>query len=103
LSSKSGADLAKHLRYSQDYGKNGVKFLQNGRIRYYGQLNPPRVPGEMIGARYVHEFNPVKNSSRGWMEMLDSSSCVRQVRPQFESGDKIHYLFDKSGNLEKIW
>ena len=103
LSSKSGADYARHLRYSQDYGKEGMKFLQNGRIRYYGQLKPPKAPGEMIGARYVHEFNPLRGSSRGWMETLDSSSRTRLVRPQSDSGYKTHYLFDKSGNLENIW
>jgi RHS repeat-associated protein len=102
-SSKSGADLARHLNYLQKYGKKDVKFLQNGRIRYYGEIDPPKVPREMVGIRYVHEFNPLKGSSRGWMETLDSSSRIRQVRPQMKSRHKTHYLFDENGNLDKTW
>ncbi|ADI37551.1 RHS repeat-associated core domain-containing protein [Waddlia chondrophila] len=103
LSSKAGANLQRHLRYCEEYGMSNVKYLENGRIRYYGDLKLARTPGEMIGQRYVHEFNPDMGSSRGWFETLDVNLNIRQVRPQLYSNIKIHYMFDECGNLENIW
>jgi RHS repeat-associated protein len=103
FSSKQAADLRRHLWYSQEYGKESVRHLTDGRIRYYDWIKPPRTQGEMIGRRYVHEFDPVRGSSRGWHETLDSQFNIRQVRPQTSSNSKAHYMFDKEGNLEKIW
>jgi RHS repeat-associated protein len=103
FSSKQAADFRRHLWYSQEYGKGSVRHLPDGRIRYYDLIEPPRTQGEMIGRRYVHEFDPSGGSSRGWHETLDSQLNIRQVRPQTSSNSKTHYMFDKEGNLEKIW
>jgi RHS repeat-associated protein len=102
-SSKAAADLAKHLGYVQKYGKGGVKELEDGTIRYYGELKAPDKAGEMAGARYVHEFDPLSGKSRGWMETLDHNGTVRQVRPEFNNGIKTHYKFDSGGNFTGSW
>lgn len=39
-SARHAADLSKHLGYAEKYGKGGVKELENGRIRYYGEVQP---------------------------------------------------------------
>jgi len=98
-----GTTLQRHLQYSQDYGQAGVKHLQNGRVRYYGIVDPAKKPGQMIGRRYVHEFGPFTGRSRGWNETLDANFRIRQVRPQLDAKVKKHYFFDSKGNLEKIW
>ena len=102
-SAKQAADLSKHLGYSQKYGQAGVKELENGRIRYYGEVQSASKPGEMSGRRYVHEFDPATGGSRGWHETLDHSSNVRQVRPEMNNGSKTHYTFDQDGNYTGSW
>jgi len=67
------------------------------------KLRPARTPGPMIGARYVHEFNPRYNTTRGWVETLDKNFNVRQVRPQLSATSKEHYLFEVNGKLKKTW
>ena len=101
-SAKQGADLARHLRYIQKYGSNDTKYLENGRVRYYGNMKPADKIGEMAGRRYVHEFDPSTGKSRGWHETLDHSDRVRQVRPQI-SGPKEHYRFDADGQYNGRW
>lgn len=102
-SPRQGANLSKHLKYSQEYGQAGTKTLQDGRIRYYKHLTPPRTPGQMVGQRYVHEFNPTTGQSRGWMESLDKYGNIRQIRPQIEGAPKTHYIFDASGKYTGSW
>jgi hypothetical protein len=85
-SAKQAADLSKHLGYAEKYGKGGVKELESGRIRYYGEVQPSSNAGEMAGRRYVHEFDPATGSSRGWHESVDHSGNVRQVRPELNDG-----------------
>ena len=103
LSSKSGADLQRHLKYCEKYGSAGGKELANGRFRYYREMDFAKKPGEMAGRRYVHEFNPVNGSSRGWHETLDHAGKVRQVRPELNNGVKYHYTFDRQGNYAGGW
>ncbi|MHC9084873.1 toxin TcdB middle/N-terminal domain-containing protein [Luteimonas sp. RIT-PG2_3] len=102
-SSKQGADLSRHLSYAQKYGRGGVKELQNGRVRYYGDIIPANKPGEMIGRRYVHEFDAVRGRTRGWHELLDQAGNVRQVRPELNNGRKVHHMFDAVGNYTGSW
>ncbi|MEQ1680886.1 MAG: RHS repeat-associated core domain-containing protein [Nitrospira sp.] len=99
-SAKQGNDFKKHLGYSEKYGKGGVKELPDGRVRYYGNVDPAKTPGDMAGRRYVHEFDPATGRSRGWHETLDHDGNIRQVRPQLNNGgDKTHYTFDSDGNF----
>jgi RHS repeat-associated protein len=102
-SAKQAANLAKHLEYSEKYGKAGAKILENGKIRYYGETIKAKTKGEMAGRRYVHEFDATKNNSRGWHEVLDHDGNVRQVRPEFGDGTKTHYQFDKTGEYIGKW
>lgn len=97
-SAKQAADLSKHLRYSEKYGTAGVKGLEDGRVRYSGDVKPPNTPGEMAGRRYVHEYDPATGRSRGWHETVDQYGNVRQVRPELNNGNKNHYMFDQNGN-----
>lgn len=89
-SAKQAADLSKHLGYAEKYGKGGVKELENGRIRYYGEVQPANKVGEMAGRRYVHEYDAATGRSRGWHETVDQAGNVRQVRPELNNGSKTH-------------
>ncbi|WP_197491486.1 RHS repeat-associated core domain-containing protein [Methylomonas methanica] len=102
-SARQAADLSRHLGYTEKYGQAGVKELENGRIRYYGELQTANKAGEMAGRRYVHEFDPATGGSRGWHETLDYSGNVRQVRPELNNGSKQHYQFDRNGNYTGSW
>jgi hypothetical protein len=104
LAAKTGADsalqgarLSEHLRQLERYGQAGFKELENGSIRYYGNLKPATTPGEMSGARLVREWTPETGAKRTWMETLDQSGTVRSVRPE-TGGPKVHYIFDANGN-----
>lgn len=94
-----GAKLKENLRQTQKDGQGGVKELENGRIRYYDKIKPASTPGEMAGMRPVREWDPVTGKIRTWLETVDHSGRVRQVRPQesITNGQKIHYRFDKNG------
>jgi RHS repeat-associated protein len=95
-SALQGALLREHLRLTEKYGTAGVRELQNGRIRYYGDIRPPRTPGEMAGQRTVREWDPATGRQRTWLETVDQRGQVRIVRP--ETGvPKTHYYFDESG------
>ncbi len=91
-----GAQLETHLRLTEKYGSAGVRELENGRIRYYGDLRSARTPGEMAGQRTVREWDPATGSQRTWLETLDQQGRVRIVRP--ETGRlKRHYNFGPGG------
>jgi hypothetical protein len=102
-SAKQAADLSKHLGYAEKYGKGGVKELENGRMRYYGEVQPANKAGEMAGRRYVHEYDAATGRSRGWHETVDQAGNVRQVRPELNNGSKTHYQFDRNGNYTGSW
>jgi RHS repeat-associated protein len=97
-----GANLASHLRQLEKYGETGFKSLENGRIRYYGALDPAKSVGEMVGRRTVREWNPAKNGFRTWLETLDASGTVRIVRPQI-GAEKVHFMFNASGKFVKTF
>jgi hypothetical protein len=96
-SALQGARLGEHLTQLEKYGAQGFKELENGSIRYYGDLKAASTPGEMSGARLVREWNPETGGTRTWMETLDQSGTVRSVRPE-TGGPKVHYIFDANGN-----
>jgi len=102
-SAKWSENYRKHLAYGEKYGANKIKYLQNGRIRYYNNIDKARNHGKMLGRRYVHEFNPLTGKSRGWHETLDHNFLVRQTRPELNGRTKYHYLFDEGGKYVGKW
>ncbi|MFV9511282.1 pre-toxin TG domain-containing protein [Tepidibacillus sp. LV47] len=94
------AKLKTHYKQWEKYGKDGMRELPDGRIRYYGEVKPAKKLGEMAGRRVVREWNPVTDQKRTWHETVDDNGRIRQVRPdtKFTGGVKIHYLFDKNRN-----
>jgi len=101
-SAKQAADLSRHLGYTEKYGQAGVKELESGRVRYYGELQPANKAGEMAGRRYVHEFDPATGGSRGWHETLDHSGNVRQVRPELNNGGNLYGINTKEGSAGRV-
>ncbi|WP_309235533.1 RHS repeat-associated core domain-containing protein [Streptomyces sp. TRM64462] len=104
-SAAEGEKLNQHLKQSEKYGKAGYKELEDGRIRYYGEVAKARNPGEMIGRRTVREWNPANGNKRTWQETLDGAGRIRQVRPQesITGGKKVHYMFDRLGRFTGKW
>jgi hypothetical protein len=92
--------LVQHLRQCHKYGTGGFRELANGRIRYYGKMDPAKTPGIMAGRRLVREWDPTTGRTRTWQETLNHDGKVLQVRPQ-TSGPKNHYMFDKNGYFIK--
>ncbi|MEK8022132.1 MAG: RHS repeat-associated core domain-containing protein, partial [Candidatus Parabeggiatoa sp.] len=95
--------ITEHFRQWEEYGKGGVKRLQNGRYRYYGEIEPPKNPGTMAGRRTVREWDPVTGRKRTWHEIVDHDGRVRQVRPQRSDNAKVHYKFDENGRYIGKW
>jgi hypothetical protein len=93
-----GAQLNEHLRQVQKYGEAGFRELQNGRVRYYGEITPARNPGEMVGARLVREWDPSTTANRTWYETLDHTGRVRNVAPKPVTEPLNHRIFDADGN-----
>lgn len=91
------ARLKEFYRQAEEYGSAGFRELESGRFRFYGDLKPAKQVGEMAGARVVREWDPTTGSTRTWLETLDQSGAVRQVRPE-TGGSKVHYFFDAEGN-----
>jgi hypothetical protein len=89
--------------FREKYGVGGDKALQNGRIRYYGPVQPANSARELAGRRYVHEFNTVTGSTRGWHETLDRMGNVRQIRPERHDRTVKHYQFDGNGRYKGSW
>lgn len=94
--------LKKDLKYTEKYGLDARKVLPDGRIRYYGEIDPVSKPGVMAGRRLVQELDPSNGNIRTWQETLDGSGNIRQVRPQL-GPDKYHYMFDENGNYTGMW
>jgi len=101
-SSFQGNQLNEHLYQLEEYGKCGIKELQNGRIRYYDVVKPSNTPGTMIGRRKVREWSPSTNLKKTWLETLDGQGRVRIIRVE-TGGPKIHYMFDEFGKLTEIF
>ncbi|MEU4885900.1 MULTISPECIES: putative T7SS-secreted protein [Streptomyces] len=97
----NAAQLKDFYEQAQKYGKGGVRELENGRIRFYGEIAPARTAGEMVGRRLVREWDPLTGAKRVWHETLDGEGNVRIVRPDVDvtGGKKVHYMFDADGNF----
>ena len=89
--------------FREKYGSGGDKALENGRIRYYGLIQPANDGGELAGRRYVHEFDTMTGCTRGWHETADWAGNVRQVRPERNDGTTRHYQFDSNGLYRGSW
>jgi hypothetical protein len=89
--------------FREKYGTGGDKALENGRIRYYGPVQPANNVGELAGRRYVHEFDTMTGCTRGWHETLDRMGNVRQVRPERRNGMMGYYQFDGNGRYKGSW
>jgi RHS repeat-associated protein len=94
--------LKTHLRQLEEYGTSGYRRLPNGKIRYYGEVDPAKIKGEMVGRRLVREWNPKSGIKRTWHETLDNKGRVRIVRPEKNDRNKVHYLFDSDGNFTGV-
>ncbi len=99
--SSNGAKLNQHLTQLEKYGSGGFKTLQNGRFRYYGKATLNR--GDANSFRMVREWNPATGGKRTWFETLNPNGGVIQVRPEFGTGVKTHYLFNGSGGYLGKW
>jgi hypothetical protein len=91
------ARLKDFYRQAEEYGAGGVRQLESGRFRFYGELDPADVPGEMLGRIKVREWDPLTGNKRTWFETIDSQGTTRIVRPE-TGGPKVHYIFDAEGN-----
>ena len=89
--------------FREKYGSGGDKALENGRIRYYGLIQPTNDGGELAGRRYVHEFDTMTGCTRGWHETVDRAGNVRQIRPERNDGATRHYQFDSNGRYRGSW
>jgi LysM repeat protein len=97
-SAAQGARLGEHLGQLEKYGTKGFSELENGSLRYFGDLKLARTPGEMAGTRVVREWNPASGAKQTWLETLDHNGTVRIVRPE-TGGPKVHYIYDAKGNF----
>ena len=93
-----GAKLSEYYRQLEKYGQGGVKLLENGRYRFYGEITPATKAGQTAGRRVVREWFPVSHNKRTWMESIDHQGNVRVARPE-TGGEKIHYRFDANGGF----
>ena len=89
--------------FTEKYGMAGDRALENSRIRYYGAVQTAHDAGELVGRRYVHEFDTMTGCTRGWHETLDRAGNVRQVRPERNDGIVRHYQFDGNGRYRGSW
>lgn len=96
------AQLKQYLEYAKEYGTGGIKYLENGRYRFYESIKPARTPGEMQGARIVHEWDPISGCTRTWNETIDHFGRVRIVAPKPPTGPQNHRIFDADGNYQGL-
>jgi RHS repeat-associated protein len=97
VSASQGAKLSEYYRQLDKFGGAGVRELQSGKYRFYGELTPARTSGEMVGARLVREWNPMTNMKRTWYETLDHAGRVRSVAPKPVTESLNHRIFDING------
>jgi hypothetical protein len=97
-SALQGARLNEYYRQVEKYGEAGVRELENGRFRFYGELTPARTPGEMFGARLVREWDPTTSGTRTWYETLDNAGNVRSIAPKPATDTLNHRIFNANGN-----
>jgi hypothetical protein len=98
----SKALLAKPLALLEKYGTASFRQLQNGRLRYYGELVRASKEGTMAGRRLVRELDPSTGAVRTWHETLDQAGRVRIIRAE-DGAYNVHYMFDEAGNFVGIF
>ncbi len=100
---KMHASLTDELsRQVRKYGRGGAQALPDGRVRLHSKLSPAEKAGTIVGRRRVREWDPATGRKREWMESIDASGRVRQVRP-VTGAAKVHYMFDANGNYIGSW
>ncbi|EFK56017.1 RHS repeat-associated core domain-containing protein [Sphingobacterium spiritivorum] len=99
--STNGVKLSQHLEQLEKYRAGEFKELANGRFRYYGQATLNR--GDANSFRMVREWDPATGGKRTWFETLNPNGGVIQVRPEFDTGVKTHYLFNGTGGYLGKW
>lgn len=93
--------LNEFYRQLNKYGQADYKTLQNGRIRFYGNVTKSKTPGPTMGRRVVREWDPVTNRTRTWHESITHTGKVNQVR--IGPGEaKVHYRFE-NGKYSGKW
>lgn len=97
-SALQGQNLKEYYRQAEKYGAAGVKELENGKFRFYGDTKAANTPGQMAGSRFVREWDPATGNTRNWYETLDHSGQVRSVAPKPVTGPMNHRIFDAWGN-----
>lgn len=98
----NGAKLKTFYQQAEKYGTGAIKDLPDGRIRFYGGVKTAIKEGKMAGGRLVREWNQDTGAKRTWIETIDHSGNIRQVRPEI-GGVKTHYTFDANGNYTGSW
>ena len=86
----------KDLKIQESKKPTSIKELESKRLRYYEEVTPASTAGEMVGSRGVTEYNPKTGATRYWRETVDKDNNIRIVRPQSNTGAKVHYYFDKN-------
>jgi len=89
-----------YLRYLGQYGKGGVRFLSDGRIRFYGQFRPAKNSGPTAGAQMVREWNPANGGVRDWNQGSYGNGNVRFVAPKPPTSPQNHVWFGPDGSFK---
>lgn len=86
------------LRQAEKYGKAGLKELDNGNYRFYGEMTHSRTTGEMAGSRLIRYGIQKTGQTRSWYERLDHAGNIHSVAPKTLTNNNIHHIFDADGN-----
>jgi len=92
VSVNAGTALRSKLSALQGAQKDAanIRFLPDGRIRYYDPETPARTPGPTRGASYVTEWDPSTSGVRSWMESYDQFGNVNRVHPKTKDGFSVN-------------
>jgi len=84
----AAVNLAKKLSQLETAQQSAVniRFLRDGRIRYYDHEILASNPGPTRGRAYVTEFDSNTGRIRGWMECYDHLGIVNRVHPKQING-----------------
>ena len=89
-------NLAKKLSQIVDaqHSATNIRFLRDGRIRYYGVEKLASTQGATRGRSYVTELDVNTGRVRTWMECYNHSGLVNRVHPKQINGQEVlgpHY------------
>jgi len=93
---RSQSALNKKISALQDAQKEAAKirYLKDGRIRYYDAERISKTPGPTRGSSYVTEYNPKTGQVRSWNECYDAHGNINRVHPKMIDGQELtgqHY------------